>query len=758
MKIRDKLKLRDYLSRSDSVLHARFKAFELQATKFLEWAHAGAHSSFTAHGLSHINKLEEIYDWLLSDEDINNFSAAEAFCLLCATYCHDLFMIPKYAGDEARARRDHANKAASELRRLQDKLGLTTSEATYVGEIIRGHHVENISELGSDVVLGSDRVRLRMLGACLSMADILHADESRAPQIVFQYLTLEEESAWHWKRHMQISGVNRSGNKIALSAITFSDEGKGDVEKYASEIGMQLKRVSPYFGSELEPLIGIEVRIQELESEFDQDLSFKTDTTAILNMLVSGVYQDPNVFVRELIQNALDATYVEAARCKKNGIPYHPKIAVTELRDVGGKLLGIRIDDNGSGMDVAEVKDTLLWIGQSRNANESVKNLLKETGKNLIANFGVGLLSCFRVAWNVIVRTQKGEAGRPFEVAIGGFGERINLSAVQPDVGGTSAFVFLKEEFRNLRADEILGYYCRMVSLAEIYLFTTRDEDEFQSTRRDLLAAVETGGTRIDSADLGEGSVAVEGNGYYCRINVPWKKEAAELLATDGTLEILNDGIFVCEERTIDWLPESLGYCSGFINFAAKAIDLPVARDAIVNNQKLEDKRNELIAHSHILFEKVAVESQKKQFRDQVAIMFAYGYLKTPEKKRAQFLREVGRLHVQLFDGSSTTLEGIAKSGVERVYVCYKEGSWVNHLANMDGVALFYKKDEIAAMQAELAHKAGSTVIEAVRADKISGGISKVREFDVIAPYLKMHNIQVIDLLESCGGVCVFGI
>jgi hypothetical protein len=247
MKIRDQRKLRGHLSRIDSALYARFQAFELQAAKLLEWAQAGAHLSYTAHGLSHIHRVEEIYDWLLGDEDISDFTGGEAFCLLCATYCHDLFMIPRFPGDESRARREHADKAASELRRLQSQLGLTTSEATYIGEVIRGHHVDSILELKDDVVLGSDRIRLRMLGACLSMADICHADETRAPRVVFDYLSIEEDSARHWKRHMQISGINRSANKILISTISFSDEGKAAVEKYSLEIEVQLKRVVPYF-------------------------------------------------------------------------------------------------------------------------------------------------------------------------------------------------------------------------------------------------------------------------------------------------------------------------------------------------------------------------------------------------------------------------------------------------------------------------------------------------------------------------------
>jgi len=52
-----------------------------------------------------------------------------------------------------------------------------------------------------------------------------------------------------------------------------------------------------------------------------------------------------------------------------------------------------------------------------------------------------------------------------------------------------------------------------------------------QSSRHDLFAAVKRSGARVEGIDLGEGSVGIEGNGYYCRITVPWNKEGAELLA-----------------------------------------------------------------------------------------------------------------------------------------------------------------------------------------------------------------------------------
>ena len=224
-----------------------------------------------------------------------------------------------------------------------------------------------------------------------------------------------------------------------------------------------------------------------LSPELDQDLSFKTDTSAVLDMFVSGIYKQPNVFVRELIQNALDATYIEYAITKRHAISYRPKITVTAYQNEDGRLLAVRVDDNGSGMDIADVKDTLLWIGRSQSSKESIQDLLKDTEKHLIANFGVGLLSCFRVASSITIRTQRGETGRSFEVKISEYGDHVGLENTDHDIGGTSALIFLKDEFSGLQLDKILRYYCRMISLADVYSYSVRDDLEFRQSARNYL-------------------------------------------------------------------------------------------------------------------------------------------------------------------------------------------------------------------------------------------------------------------------------
>src|SRR5262249_45716194 len=159
------------------------------------------------------------------------------------------------------------------------------------------------------IALGSTIVDIRKLAACLSIADICHADSRRVPEIVFRHLELDEDSSFHWKRHLQIAGIARNGNRLVMSAHYFSDEGQKAVEEYRHQVENQLTIVRPYFDSVLSPLTRVDLDARRLKSQLDVTLQFQANTPAILDILIEGVYQRSDVFLRELVQNALDACH-----------------------------------------------------------------------------------------------------------------------------------------------------------------------------------------------------------------------------------------------------------------------------------------------------------------------------------------------------------------------------------------------------------------------------------------------------------------
>ena len=747
-KLEHTLTLREHLRAADNELYTRFRNFEIEATKLLEYSQAGQHLSFTTHGISHIAAVERNYQWLLSPNDLADFTAAEAFVLLCATYSHDLFMIPKQPGDEARARSTHATSAGVNLAKLQSDLGISSSDAYMIGEVVRAHHVQSISEIHEDMMMGAERVRLRMLGACLSMADICHADQSRAPSIVFKYLELEEESAWHWKRHMQITGIGRSESAITVSSLAFSEEGEKAVQAYAQEIRDQLERIKPYFASKLQTIDQVLPDIRILDSEFEQDLSFQTDTSSVIELLVQGLYRRSDVFIRELIQNALDANYLEGLKAQKNGRPYKPRIVVSYVLDEDEQLSAIRVDDNGDGMSLAEVKDTLLWVGQSRSSKESVRELLSETGTELISNFGIGLLTCFRVARTMKISTQKGADGNPFEISIFGLGEKIESQKLPQSVSGTSVLLELKDGSEIDYLEETLKEYCRQVTSSPIYLQEVTSDQILCLDRADILTLSEEEGFLLDQYEPSDNAITVEGDRFFASFNAPWGTDTNDLIYGQGETAVLNNGLYVYTRKTSDWLPEELGFLDGVINLSAKSVNLQASRDSIVEDHLLESAKERVAEKRYQILREISRMSRTESLRSDSAIILASCCKNRSKFERDKLRREVGDQRVRIFGGGTISLDELSTSNAHSIFLYYQAGRWVENLTKFDETQLYYKRNSINELQAKVLQKRGEIVLDLSVAQSEQRS-SEVKEAALIAWYFSGTDKKIVDLTSD---------
>lgn len=99
-------KLRRALQLKSPELYACLHSIELKAHEFVAYVQDGALLTYTTHGISHVSAVEGNYDWLVSDGDVETFTAGEIFVLLCATLFHDALMVPRRLGDKRGARDD----------------------------------------------------------------------------------------------------------------------------------------------------------------------------------------------------------------------------------------------------------------------------------------------------------------------------------------------------------------------------------------------------------------------------------------------------------------------------------------------------------------------------------------------------------------------------------------------------------------------------------------------------------------------------
>lgn len=125
----------------------------------------------------------------------------------------------------------------------------------------------------------------------------------------------------------------------------------------------------------------------------------KTNFAGLVNLLAKNLYPEPDVFIRELIQNAHDS--IQLRKIKEPHL--HGKIDII----ASAPECTISFEDNGQGMDKSDIENFLSTIGRSGTGEQSQKLRDEDFSVETIGQFGIGLLSAFVIAEQIDVYTCK---------------------------------------------------------------------------------------------------------------------------------------------------------------------------------------------------------------------------------------------------------------------------------------------------------------------------------------------------------------
>ncbi len=117
---------------------------------------------------------------------------------------------------------------------------------------------------------------------------------------------------------------------------------------------------------------------------------FQVNLKGMISLLSEHIYSNPGTFVRELLQNGVDA--ITAFRSLDES---HPGAIEVSLREDGSLLFR----DNGIGLKEEEIHEVLTVIGESSKRGEL-------DSQDFIGRFGIGLLSCFVVSNEIVFITR----------------------------------------------------------------------------------------------------------------------------------------------------------------------------------------------------------------------------------------------------------------------------------------------------------------------------------------------------------------
>ncbi|MEM1326242.1 MAG: HSP90 family protein [Bacteroidota bacterium] len=182
--------------------------------------------------------------------------------------------------------------------------------------------------------------------------------------------------------------------------------------------------------------------------------NFQVDLEGIIDLLSNHLYSSDQVFVRELLQNGVDA--ITARRQMDDD--FLPRVEVSYIHgDDEAADNQVVFEDNGVGLTEEEVHDFLTKIGSSIKRQKSVDR------SSFIGQFGIGLLSCFMVTKRIVMITQSVDTDYSLKwtgEANGTYHYELQAKRSSP---GTSVYVVLNEEvkfdFPASKIKELLQYY-----------------------------------------------------------------------------------------------------------------------------------------------------------------------------------------------------------------------------------------------------------------------------------------------------------
>jgi molecular chaperone HtpG len=138
------------------------------------------------------------------------------------------------------------------------------------------------------------------------------------------------------------------------------------------------------------------------------DYPFKIHLRGIIDLLSHHLYSGPQVFLRELLQNGVDAI-----RARQQLEPGHAgEIAVEVIEPRGRGRPALAFVDDGIGLTDEEIHRFLSTIGESSKRGDGAgAGAAWERPVDFLGQFGIGLLSCFIVCDEIVVLTRS--ARRP---------------------------------------------------------------------------------------------------------------------------------------------------------------------------------------------------------------------------------------------------------------------------------------------------------------------------------------------------------
>ncbi|MES2702437.1 MAG: hypothetical protein V4649_07355 [Bacteroidota bacterium] len=327
----------------------------------------------------------------------------------------------------------HAKRVWLFLDELDKNKWRSISIKNPLGHVCESHN-SDVTVLSDDLIFETNYLNSADLKFCailLRIADILDFDNSRSPKSVYEFLNLENPksqgeqiSKEEWTKHLCSDGFSFDLSKKTLQLSFVAGPEHPQIEysinNFLSVIEDELVKCNGVLPKCSErwrdfrlPFIIDRSGIKSLNYK-KGDYRLSLEEGQIIKLLTGeNLYDNDFVFIRELLQNAIDTSrmrqYHECSAGNTNFIAR--PIDINSWTDSEG-YRWVRIDDFGMGINEYVIQNHLLKKGNSYYSSDFFRiqqiHYKEKTQQTFtpISRFGIGLLSCYILGDSIEINTR----------------------------------------------------------------------------------------------------------------------------------------------------------------------------------------------------------------------------------------------------------------------------------------------------------------------------------------------------------------
>jgi len=223
-----------------------------------------------------------------------------------------------------------------------------------------------------------------LIAILLRISDLIDFDSKRTPEVLLSNLAIRNPiSLTEWKKHRSIEAWNISPEIIQFQAKCRHPAIESAIHQFCDYIDaeliacnailMELNRQSSSTQRPINIRIPFKVDRSKIETKKDihgnpeylyRETKFNLSKNQVIDLLMgTKLYGNPEVALRELLQNSIDACLLRQAMENKWNNPYVPEIHVRYFSE--NEDICLEVVDNGIGMDQSVIDNYYTNIGKS---------------------------------------------------------------------------------------------------------------------------------------------------------------------------------------------------------------------------------------------------------------------------------------------------------------------------------------------------------------------------------------------------------